>query len=69
MQPDMMLEITETEQRKYSALDASTVQILPNLPATMPEGRARKVRLLQRHIIYLESLSGNINNMQNCKMH
>ena len=61
MRPDMMVvEMTEREQRSYLPHDASTGRALPHLSATMPNGRRRKITIVEggycRDTSYLEKL-------------
>ena len=61
MRPDMMVvEMTESEQRRYLPHDANTGQTLPHLPANMPNGRQRRITIVEggycRDTSYLEKL-------------
>ena len=47
MRPDMMIvEMANQEQHTYSPHDTDIGSTLPNLPATMPNGRARRVTII-----------------------
>ena len=56
----MVVEMTEREQWKYFPHKANTAQIMPNLPATLPNGQARKITVVEggycRDTSYLEKL-------------
>ena len=61
MRPDMMIvEMADTEQHTYLPRDADTGSTLPNLPATMPNGRARRVTIVEggycSDVSYLEKV-------------
>ena len=62
MWPDMMIvEMTDTEQHTYLPRDTDTGSTLPNLPATMPNGRARRVTIVEggycSDVSYLEKVN------------
>ena len=61
MRPDRMsVKTTEKEQQIYLPNDVSTDTGLPNLPCKMPDGRARKVTIVEggycRDTTYLTKL-------------
>ena len=61
MRPDMMIvEMADTEQHTYLPRDTNTGSTLPNLPATMPNGRARRVAFVEggycSDVSYLEKV-------------
>ena len=43
----MIVEMTDTEQRTYLSHDTDTGSRLPNLQRTMPNGKARKVTIVE----------------------
>ena len=61
MRPDMMIvEMADTEQHTYVPHDTDTGSTLPNLPATMPNARARRVTIVEggycSDVSYLEKV-------------
>ena len=61
MRPDMMIvEMTDTEQQTYLPHDTNTGSRLPNLQRTMPNGKARKVTIVEggycSDVSYLEKV-------------
>ena len=55
-----MVEMADTEQHTYLPHDTDTGSTLPNLPATMPNGRARRVTIVEggycSDVSYLEKV-------------
>ena len=61
MRPDMMIvEMTDAEQHTYSPHNTDTGSRLPNLQATMPSGKAKKVTIVKggycSDVSYLEKV-------------
>ena len=61
MRPDMMIvEMTDTEQHTYLPHDIDTGSRLPNLQRTMPNGKARKITIVEggycSDVSYLEKV-------------
>ena len=43
----LIVEMADTEQHAYFPCDTDTGSTLPNLPATTPNGRARRVTIVE----------------------
>ena len=61
MRPDMMIvEMTDTEQHTYLPHNIDTGYRLPNLQRTMPNGKARKVTIVEggycNNVSYMEKV-------------
>ena len=61
MRPDMMIvEMTDTEQHMYLPNDIDTGSRLPNLQRTMPNGKTRKITIVEggycSDVSYLEKV-------------
>ena len=53
----MIVEMADTEQHTYLPRDTDTGYTLPNLPATMPNGRARRVTIAEGGYVYCSDVS------------
>ena len=69
----MIVEVADTEQHTYLPRNTDTGSTLPYLPATMPNGRARTVTILEggycSDVLYLEKSRKRGNNMPSWRKH